>query len=183
MNNGHYQDAQATVSGTDLRAWGQKDLANGRAHLWIQNKKHTWRNVVGGVAIPAVSGTVEVSGLKEFKSYAIEWWDPYQPDISRQIIRIDTAVARANGAITITVDKLANDIAVKITMPPLCSSAPRYDLNCDQRVDVGDLMLVAGRWGTRAGNPEYDARYDLSRSGTIDVEDLRLLAARWRDDR
>jgi hypothetical protein len=64
LNNGHYKDAQATVSNEELRVLGQKDLTADRAHLWIQNKHHTWKNVVGQVPIPELSGTVTISGFR-----------------------------------------------------------------------------------------------------------------------
>jgi hypothetical protein len=49
INNGRYGDAQAFVDNPSLRVTGQKDTVNSRAHIWVQNKKHTWKNVVDGV--------------------------------------------------------------------------------------------------------------------------------------
>lgn len=117
LNNGHYQDAQAVVSPNALRAWGQKDLVHGRAHLWIQNRNHSWRNIVDGVPISPVTGTVTVTGFCPGTRYTVEWWDPYQPDRARQIMRSSTVIARPEGAITIAVENLTTDIAVKIVGP------------------------------------------------------------------
>ncbi len=117
LNNGHYQDAEATSSQTDLRVWGQKDLVNGQAHLWIQNKKHTWKNVLDGAPIPPVSGTVMLPGLEPGQSYLVEWWDTYQADPSLQIIRTETMDASSDGSIEIPVEELDTDIAVKIASP------------------------------------------------------------------
>ncbi len=119
LNNGHYQDAAAQVTVTtgndgDIRAWGQKDGANGCAHLWMQNRRHTWANVVNGAAIPAVAGTVEISGFVPLESYIVEQWDTYQPDAAQQIIQTDTLTAQNDGSILITVENLTNDIAMKI---------------------------------------------------------------------
>ena len=51
LSNGSYQDLAAAVSnGNDVRVLGQKDAVNRRAHAWIQNRKHTWCAVVGGVS-------------------------------------------------------------------------------------------------------------------------------------
>jgi hypothetical protein len=49
---------------------------NGQAHLWIQNRAHTWKNVVDGVSISDVTLTVTVSGFQPGESYAVQWWDP-----------------------------------------------------------------------------------------------------------
>ncbi len=117
LNNGHYEDAVPVSSHPDLRAWGQKDVAHGRAHLWIQNKNHTWRNVIDGISIPAASGTVTIAGFDPGQSYIVEWWDPYQPDPTLQVIGAETAVAQSDGSITITLDNLTTDLAVKILSP------------------------------------------------------------------
>jgi len=45
LNNGHYEDARALGSNSSIRAWGQKDLTNNRAHLWIDNAPYTWKAV------------------------------------------------------------------------------------------------------------------------------------------
>lgn len=46
VSNGKYKGALATTSASALRAWGQKDLTNNRAHLWIDNSTYTWKAVV-----------------------------------------------------------------------------------------------------------------------------------------
>jgi uncharacterized repeat protein (TIGR01451 family) len=51
-----------------------KDVVHDKAHLWIQNRQHTWKNVVGGVPLEAITGTVTISGLQA-GPYAVEWWD------------------------------------------------------------------------------------------------------------
>ncbi len=114
LNNGHYQDAAAISSSADIRVWGQKDLVNGRGHLWLQNINHTWKKVLDGESIPPAAGLVTVTGFQPGQSYRLEWWDTYQPDPARQIIAAETVVASADGAIEISVVDLATDIAVKI---------------------------------------------------------------------
>jgi hypothetical protein len=114
LNKGHYQDAQVTISGNGLRAWGQKDLTRGCAHLWIQNSNHTWKNVVDGVQISAVSGTVSLSGFKPNQSYMVEWWNPYQTDKTRQVTHTGTAIAGADGVISLSVNSLSTDVAIKV---------------------------------------------------------------------
>ncbi len=74
LSNGNYVEAAAAVSNPQLRVMGQKDLVNNRAHLWIDNVKCTWYNIVSGVNIPPVNGTLTLSGLKT-GTYTVEWWD------------------------------------------------------------------------------------------------------------
>ncbi|MDW8055033.1 MAG: hypothetical protein RMJ86_10900, partial [Anaerolineae bacterium] len=66
LNNGRYRDAQATASDPNLRVLGQVDPVARRGHLWIHNRRHTWRNVVDRVSIPAVqSAAITVPNLPE----------------------------------------------------------------------------------------------------------------------
>jgi len=125
LNNGHYQDAQAIASHPDLRVWGQKDLSAGRAHLWIQNSRHTWRNVVDGVAIPSVAGTVTLGGFQADTAYVLEWWDTYQPDLDRQVLGTQVVVAQADGTLVFDVSPLAADVAVRIA-PATPGSTPTF---------------------------------------------------------
>ena len=46
LNKGNYVDTAATVGNSNLRAWGQKDIANGNAHVWIQNRHHRWAQML-----------------------------------------------------------------------------------------------------------------------------------------
>ncbi len=114
LNNGYYQDAQAQVSDARLRAWGQKDLQNQQAHLWIQNLGHTWQNAMNDLRPVPVSATVEVAGFQPGVAYRVEWWDSYQPDPARQVLRSETVYAAADGALILEVVQLSSDIAVKI---------------------------------------------------------------------
>ncbi len=113
LNNGHYEDATAVSSNANIRVWGQKDPINARSHLWIQNRLHTWRNVIAGTAIPSQSASISVSGFQPGAGYTIEWWDTYETDPSLQIMRTDTVSASPDGSITFAVDTAA-DVAVKI---------------------------------------------------------------------
>jgi len=53
------------------------------------------------------------------------------------------------------------------------------DVNCDCRVDIVDIMLVAIHWNTFVGDPDYDPTYDLDGDGDIDIMDILLVAAHW----
>jgi hypothetical protein len=114
LSNGLYQDAQAVASNPRLRVLGQKDLMNGRAHLWIQNLFHTWKNVVDGVPVPEASGSIWIAGFEPGVSYSIQWWDPYEPVPGRGLIRTDLVTAQADQTLTLSVEGLRDDVAVKI---------------------------------------------------------------------
>jgi hypothetical protein len=116
LNNGAYQDAAAEVSNKRLRAWGQKDLPNGRAHLWVQNADHTWGKIAGGQNVRPASGTVALTGFQPGARYTLEWWDPYQPDPARQVLGTETLTANSNGSLSIDVSDLETDIAVRLAL-------------------------------------------------------------------
>jgi uncharacterized repeat protein (TIGR01451 family) len=110
LDNGHYQDAGATVSHPDLRAWGQKDIVDGKAHLWVQNRNHTWRNVVDGVAIPGLSGQITIPGMKP-GPYEVEWWDT----TAGAIVEAEAVEAGSNGLVLGLPAPLTDDLAVKVS--------------------------------------------------------------------
>ncbi|MPY90088.1 MAG: DUF5060 domain-containing protein [Luteitalea sp.] len=77
--------------------------------VWIQNKLHTWYNVINQRPIPAVeNGEVTLSGFQS-GSYRIEYWDTYEGRITK------TITGRAvQSALRIAVPALDRDIAMKI---------------------------------------------------------------------
>lgn len=115
LANGFYQDAAAAVSHDGLRAWGQKDVEHGRAHLWLQNKMHTWQNVAQNAAITPVSGTVSLDGFSPNSQFLVTWWDSYATDPAEAVVKRETAVSDGNGRLTFSVDNLEADTAVKIS--------------------------------------------------------------------
>ncbi len=179
LSNGHYRDSQATTSQPALVAWGQTDPVHGMAHLWLRNRLHTWKNVVDGASIPAVSGTVVIGGFEPSGQYAVQWWDTYQPDRSRQVIRTDTVVAQGDGAIVLPIQNLTTDIAVKIIAIPQACTSLVGDVTCDCRVDNADLTLIAAHWGATAGAPGYEMRLDLDHNGSIDIRDIGAVATQF----
>jgi uncharacterized repeat protein (TIGR01451 family) len=110
LSNGYYQDAEAEVSHLDLRAWGQKDVVHGRAHLWVQNRNHTWRNVVDGLIISQLSGQIVVPDMPP-GTYRIEWWNTYTGEI------IDSGIVEGSsaGLVLNLPASLSDDIAVKVS--------------------------------------------------------------------
>ncbi len=54
-----------------------------------------------------------------------------------------------------------------------CQAACPYDVNHDGRVDIVDVQLVAGAFGTA------NAAYDFNGSGAVDVADIQAAAEHW----
>lgn len=64
----------------------------------------------------------------------------------------------------------------RLLAPEICIPG---DLDCNCRVDIVDIMLVAIRWGSQVGDELYDPTYDLDRDGDIDIVDIMLVAVHW----
>jgi hypothetical protein len=110
LTNGRYVDAGAITSHAKLRVLGQKDTIGGQAHLWLDNARHTWRNVVDSAAVPAVSGVVTVNMGAPNAAFRATWHD------TRTGLPTDTQniTADAVGNVRLAVTDLATDRAVKL---------------------------------------------------------------------
>lgn len=53
------------------------------------------------------------------------------------------------------------------------------DVDRDHDVDIMDIQLVAGRWGTDQYSANYLALYDVNSDGAIDIFDIQLVASWW----
>jgi hypothetical protein len=110
LTNGRYVDAAAGVSNSDIRVYGQKDVQAGNAHLWIDNRQHTWRAVVDGRSIPAESGTVSINLQRANAAYTVTWYNTQ----SGQPTSTQTLTANSSGVLTLSVSNLTTDVAAKI---------------------------------------------------------------------
>ncbi|MFH1510839.1 MAG: dockerin type I domain-containing protein [Candidatus Woesearchaeota archaeon] len=50
------------------------------------------------------------------------------------------------------------------------------DLNCDKKVDIFDLVLVAQNYGKTSG---FDVRADANKDGEVNIFDLVLVAQNY----
>jgi hypothetical protein len=116
--NGAYQDAAAQVTDPNLRVTGQKDLADGRAHLWVQNKNHTWRNVVDQVdGITGLGGSVTVEGFAPSALYTVQWHlfgTEGSPAVTESEILADEG---GTIVLALPADPLITDVGIKIGAP------------------------------------------------------------------
>jgi hypothetical protein len=110
LANGRYRDAEAQASHADLRVLGQKDLQAGRAHLWIDNRNHTWKAVVDDRQIAPVSGTVTIDMQKPRAAYSLTWYDTTTGKPTATVpVKADPA-----GRIAVEVKDLQTDAAVHL---------------------------------------------------------------------
>lgn len=114
LNNGTYRDANAVTSDPHLRAWGQRDDKNGRAHLWIQNRDHDWKHALEPDTVRPISGTVRLLDMPP-GTYRVEWWNTYRaldPIIKTENVQVETVLE-----LKLPVP-LTDDIAVKVSKLP-----------------------------------------------------------------
>ncbi len=115
LNNGHYHSISLHSSNDQLRVEGQQDDQAGRAHLWIQNKAHTWNKVVDGVAIAPASGNLQLDGFAADGYYRLTWFDTYSIAADPTPTRVETIQASSAGVLTIPIVSLVSDVALKIS--------------------------------------------------------------------
>ncbi|KKS95567.1 MAG: hypothetical protein UV73_C0016G0013 [Candidatus Gottesmanbacteria bacterium GW2011_GWA2_43_14] len=175
LNKGAYIDAAPSVSNSNLRVFGQKHKTGNRAHLWIQNKNHTWKKVNDGVAIANQSGTVTVSGFSANKSLKVEWWNTYNGTVTST----SNMTTSATGSLTLSVSSLKDDIAVKIGDYTPVTSTPTTaptkitppitlkpgDANGDNKVDGLDYVVWLNHYNQQATGA---VNGDFNNSGKID---------------
>jgi hypothetical protein len=76
----------------------------------VDNSRHTWRAVVDGATISAVSSTITMDMDRPTTPYRVIWHDTSTGEPkSEQVLSSDEA-----GVLVLSVQSLADDIAVKI---------------------------------------------------------------------
>jgi hypothetical protein len=167
LNNQLYRDVQAATTSATIRAWGQKDTSNNRAHLWISNIRHTWCTYIGtvpGCPLPAWStltatqkrllGTVTIGGFTPNTSLPIEWW--YFDEMANLIeVPFSATSSNASGVVTLDLDllpanvvdagvKIGNYSATPATRRELLQNwlTPTTDQNDDGKVNSMDFVAV-----------------------------------------
>lgn len=178
LNKGGYQDAGLTGFDTNIiRAVGQKNISLGKAHVWIQNKKHTWCAVVGGVSGCTqtwdggrLAGEVRIGGFAANQTLPVEYW--YFDQGSNLISKENRQIATDGlGQMIINLGAAgANvvDMGVKIgnygvvATPTPTGSAVAGDANGDGRVDGMDYVVWLTNYGGTGTGGDFnsDSRVD-----------------------
>ena len=180
LNNGNYKDAQSVLSNSNLRVAGQKDTVNNRAHLWVQNKNHTWKKVVDGTAQTGLSGTVKLTGFSPNTNLNVEWHKfktNGQPIIANEQMSTDSS-----GTLTLNLptDSGLTDAGVKVgsyTLSPTPTTNPTLkpgDANGDGKVDFIDYAIWRLHFGQTTANGAVDG--DFNNSNYVDFVDYAI----WR---
>ena len=189
LNKGGYIDAGPSVSNSNLRVWGQIHKAGNRAHIWIQNKNHTWKKVYDGVSIANQSGTITLSGFTPNKGLKVEWWNTYTGTVTSST----NMTTNGSGQLTLTVSALKDDTAVKIgdysTVPITSTLTPTSmktatptpagkpgDANGDGKVDGQDYLIWLFNYGKSVTGP---ANGDFNNSGKVDGADYLIWIANY----
>jgi hypothetical protein len=77
--------------------------------FWLQNRAHTWWNVINRTSFPPVEATeVAIPGFAPGR-YRVEYWDTYEGRLIRS-----TGTLAIDGTLKLAVPRLETDIAVKI---------------------------------------------------------------------
>jgi hypothetical protein len=185
VSNGNYNSIGTDLTGSDLvsttetniRVYGMRDTASttyrgtslaasGRALLWIGNKNHTWRNVVDGVFIPAVSGQLTIPGLPQ-GTYNIEWWDTEEGKITGH----SSVTVPGTGQLTFSVSGLETDLAVKLSNAGTNPVAVEFQSGYSERPEVGevlDLIVILSSATTETVTVDYDVIGGTAEGGGVD---------------
>jgi hypothetical protein len=182
LNNGRYQDSSASASSINLRVWGQKDTVNKRAHLWIDNINHTWKNVLDNVAIPPVSSAQITVPNMPTGIYPILCYNNYD----KSTIKTESVtVSSSNNLVLNLPQSLSTDIAVKIgdysivSASPSPSSSPSPsttllpgDIDNNGKVDIYDYNYLLTDFGVTSG---IGLRSDINKNGKVDIFDYNVV--------
>ncbi len=110
--NSRYRDAEASSPDPRLRFAGQTDIPLGHAHLWIDNRNHTWKNVVDGIPVAPVTAAVQLPMSRPEAAYAVTWFDPATGLPTAQA----NTAADAGGIVHLSVSDLAADTALHLEL-------------------------------------------------------------------
>jgi hypothetical protein len=155
VSNGKFKDAEAVTSNTSMRAWGQKDVTDSCAYLWIDNSAYTWKNVTDANIPASVSGTVTVKGLAA-GSYVVEWWNT-----STGMIASTSTAQSTGGSLVLNVSNLVSDIACKIYSA--ASSVPANPSSLVSTSISSDTIGLA--WNDNSDN-ETGMQIEISANGS-----------------
>jgi hypothetical protein len=119
-------------------------------------------------------GSVSISADQTIAAQAVQWEAAVAPTETPT----PTATATATPTGTPTPTATATNTPTQTPTPTATPTLPG-DMDGDCDVDIVDIMLVAGRWNSSIGDPEYDPRFDVDSDGNIDIVDIMRVAGHW----
>jgi hypothetical protein len=102
-----FEKAEVETDRENLRALGLRGKPI--SILWLQNKEHTWWNVIHDKPITPVENAKATISRMPPGRYRIEYWDTYRGLVTRS-----TNVVAEGGALSIAIPTLEKDMAIKI---------------------------------------------------------------------
>lgn len=92
------------------------------------------------------------------------------------------AAVQASSPLNLVEVKMVNRFGTPVSPAPVVNSgsvllAACHDLNGDGHVNILDLSLLASRFLTSVGHPNYVPEYDVNGDGQINIIDISLVAA------
>jgi len=168
ISNGKYQAAAPTISASNVRVFGQKDSkgqAATHAVMWIQNKNHTWNNVVNNSVTGQLNGTVTLSGFQSNTAFPVEWWD--FTTVGSLTKHTSTAISNTSGNIILDLNSYTStitDTAIKIG--DFSQGGLPGDANGDRIVDGLDYVIWLINYNTNTASGP--SKGDFNRNGLVD---------------
>jgi hypothetical protein len=143
-------DSGIEVNNDNVRAMALK--SDESAYVWIQNKQHTWYNVVvNGVVPPTVQGaTVTIRGMNA-GAYEVEWWNTY----GGAVVGTEQVLVDGSEVFTLAIPPLQTDVACKI-----------------ERAPDSDMDGLPDAWEVAHGLDPNDATGDNGADGDPDSDGL-----------
>jgi len=125
LSNGSYVEIGTDLTGSqgiavthvdgNVRAWGVQDASADRTLLWVDNADHTWQAVAQGVQVAPASATLTLSGFDPGKSYVASALDAYPDDGGDPSVgHVFAGLVRDDGSLSIVIEDLARDVAVRV---------------------------------------------------------------------
>lgn len=116
FHEGGYHHLSYVCSNPLLRVIGQAHLTGNHAVLWLQNARHTWRNLMGlSGAQPVTPQNADLFlRLSPNATYLAQYWDTY----SGAFFSSQTLEANSSGDLFLPVRALTNDFAAVLTLIP-----------------------------------------------------------------
>ncbi len=168
LSNGNYGAVTPLSTPTNTRIVGQQDTLHNRAHLWIQNTQHTWKNVVDNIAINPVNATVTLTDFTPNTVLRVETFNTYTG--TSQVTSRTTSSA---GNLELPVQNLTTDIAFKVGTYSQTTPSPtptiNYSMDGDNDIDFADFVAFILRFN-QSGNPG-----NFNSIGLVDIFDFNSL--------
>lgn len=147
--SGTYTKANVISSNNQIRVWGQQQASGNAAHVWVQNRNHTWKNVLLNGDPTPQSGTISLTGLTP-GPMILERWNSWNEDTTA--MQTDTIIISSTGIYQLNIENLIQDVAFKLynenVVIPVSDDWSQYQRDAGRtgRTDVSLPPPYRARW-------------------------------------